>query len=48
MGFCHLCNNHGGPPVLHHQSPEFPQAPLVPEARSQVGVAAEFWDLLAA
>ena len=39
----HLCSNRGGPPVLHHQSPESLLVPQVPAAMPPAEAAAEFW-----
>lgn len=44
----HLCSNHGGLPVLHHQSPESLLAPQVPAAMPPAEAAVEFLDLRAA
>lgn len=44
----HLCSNHGGPPVLHHQSPESLLVPQVPVVMPPAEAAVEFLDLLAA
>lgn len=43
-----LCSNHGGLPVLHHQSPESLLAPRVPAVMPPAEAAVEFLDLPAA
>lgn len=44
----HLCSNRGGPPVLHHQSPESLLVPQVPVVMPPAEAAVEFLDLPAA